>query len=58
VPFKTVTIDLVHFYDIITAKNVGTGIPLKVLLLIVELTSGQLTFPETSAERGVKSIFK
>jgi hypothetical protein len=28
--FKTLTIDLVHFYDIITAENVGTGIPLNV----------------------------
>jgi hypothetical protein len=26
--FKTQTIDLVHFYDIITAENVGTTIPL------------------------------
>jgi hypothetical protein len=29
--FETLTIDLVHFYDIITAENVGTGIPLKAL---------------------------
>ena len=28
--FKTLTIDLVHFYGIITAENVGTGIPLSV----------------------------
>jgi hypothetical protein len=27
--FKTSTTDLVHFYDIITAVNVGTTIPLK-----------------------------
>ena len=26
--FKTLTIDLVHFYDILTAENVGAGIPL------------------------------
>jgi hypothetical protein len=26
--FKTLTIDLVHFYGIITAESVGTGIPL------------------------------
>jgi hypothetical protein len=25
--FKTETIDLVHFYDIITAENVRTGLP-------------------------------
>jgi hypothetical protein len=29
--FKTSTIDLVHFYDIITVENVGTTIPLRLL---------------------------
>jgi hypothetical protein len=30
---KTSTTDLVHFYDIITAENVGTTIPLNTTLL-------------------------
>jgi hypothetical protein len=32
---KTLTIDLVHFYDIINAENVGTGIPLKAPISIL-----------------------
>ena len=31
--FKTLTIDFVHFYDIIAAKNVRTRIPLKGVLV-------------------------
>jgi hypothetical protein len=30
--FKTSTTDLVHFYDIITVKNVGTTIPLSLVI--------------------------
>jgi hypothetical protein len=31
--FKTLTIDLVYIYDITTAENVGTGIPLNHVIL-------------------------
>jgi hypothetical protein len=42
--FKTKTIDLVHFYDIITAENVGTGIPLN-----YRLTENEIIFIATDA---------
>jgi hypothetical protein len=54
--FHTYTLDLVHFYDIITAENVGAGIPLNGLNKKI-LTTKQILRTPSGHNLSIKKHF-